>query len=97
MQTAAEGVASGVNNIVESYMHILRTRLRHFMQDLDTDISERTFGEIFDIELPFSGVVSAHERKKFIKENFLYIVSMHLYFKKLVYFDIKIKIVFQTL
>lgn len=91
MQTAAEDVASGVNNIVESYMHILRTRVRHFMQDLDTDISE------FDIELPFSGVVSAHERKKFIKENFLYIVSMHLYFKKLVYFDIKIKILFQTL
>nr|XP_034315430.1 uncharacterized protein LOC117685228 [Crassostrea gigas] len=72
-ETAAEDVASGVNNIVESYMHILRTRLRHFMQDLDTDISERTFGEIFDIELPFSGVVSAHERKKFIKENYLYI------------------------
>lgn len=97
MQTAAEDVASGVNNIVDSYIHTLRTRLHHFMQDLDTEISERTFGELFDIELPFHGVVKAHERKKFIKENFLYIVSMHLYFKKLVYFDIKIKFLFQTL
>uniref|UniRef100_A0A8W8MHE2 Uncharacterized protein n=1 Tax=Magallana gigas TaxID=29159 RepID=A0A8W8MHE2_MAGGI len=83
-ETAAEDVASGVNNIVESYMHILRTRLRHFMQDLDTDISERTFGEIFDIELPFSGVVSAHERKKFIKENYLYIANFeeHLFIER---------------
>lgn len=80
MQTAAEDVASGVNNIVESYINILRTRLHHFMQELDTEISERNFGELFDIELPFNGVVTAHERKKFIKENFLYIVSMHLYF-----------------
>lgn len=76
MQTAAEDFASGVNNIVESYINILRTRLRHFMQELDTEISERTFGELFDIELPFNGVVTAHERKKFIKENFLYI-SIH--------------------
>lgn len=82
MQTAAEDVASGANNIVDSYIHILRTRLHHFMQDLNTEISERTFGELFEIELPFHGVVTAHERKKFIKENFLYIVSLHLYIKK---------------
>lgn len=68
MQTAAKHVASGVNNFVESFINILRTRLRHDMQELDLEVSERTFSKLFDIELPFNGVVTAHERKTVIKK-----------------------------
>lgn len=32
--------------------------------------------KVFDVELPFHGVVTSYERKKFIKENFLYIVCI---------------------
>ncbi|XP_062593422.1 uncharacterized protein LOC134254909 [Saccostrea cucullata] len=72
-ETAAEDVASRVNNIVDSYINILKRRLYNYMQGLDNEIPEHTFNDLFHIELPFNGVVTAHERKKYIKENFLYV------------------------
>lgn len=52
--------------------------MHQYLQGAGADVPEHMneLNKVFDVELPFYGVVTLHERKKFIKENFRYIVSL---------------------
>ena len=75
-QRTAEAVASATNAMVQRYTEILREKVfRTLRQNHIDPATVQDLESQFEIELPFEKLTTAYERNKYIKDNFMYIVS----------------------
>lgn len=82
LQTTAEAVAIGTNALFISNIDAIKKRVFKTLRlrgYCEADL-QHLEGDFDDFQLPFDGLVTDYDRKKFIKENYLYVVRL-IYFR----------------